>query len=93
MVERFNRTLGEALSKLEETHDWNKFVKPTLMSYNISQQVSMRMTPYYLMFRRNSKLPIKGVMLSNNSILNRIIELIHKVPIFKESAKVVINRA
>ncbi len=92
MVERFNRTLGEALSKLKETHDWDKFVKPTLMSYNMSQQASTCLTPYYLMFKRDPKLPIKEIMLSRNSILDRVIELIHKIPIFRESAKIAINR-
>ncbi len=47
MIERFNRTLGEVLSKLEEVYDWDKFVKPTLMAYNISQQNSIKMTPYF----------------------------------------------
>ncbi len=37
MIERFNRTLDEALSKLKETYNWDKFVKSTLMSYNTSQ--------------------------------------------------------
>ena len=93
MIERFNRTLGEALSKLEEAHDWDKFVKLTLMSYNTSQQNTTCMTPYYLMFGRDPKLPIKEVTLLENTILDRMIELIHKVPIFRESAKVAIKRA
>src|SRR6266542_381559 len=93
MIERFNRTLGEALSKLEETHDWNKFVKLTLMSYNMSQHGITRLTPYYLMFGRDLKLLIKEVMSTEKSILDRVIELIHKVPMVKESAKVAIKRA
>ncbi len=36
MIKRFNRTLSEALSKLEEVYDWDKFVKLTLIAYNIS---------------------------------------------------------
>ncbi len=92
MIERFNRTLGELLSKLEETYDWNKFVKLTLISYNMSIQASIHLILYYLMFERELKLPIKEVTLSKDIILNRVIELIHKVPIFRESAKVVINR-
>ncbi len=36
MIERFNRTLDEALFKLEKVYDWDKFVKPTLMAYNTS---------------------------------------------------------
>ncbi len=93
MIEHFNRTLGEALFKLEEMHDWDKFVKLTLMSYNTSQQVSTCITSYYLIFERDLKLPIKKVMLSKNTILDKVIELIYKVPIFRESAKIAINRA
>ncbi len=62
------------------------------MSYNISKQASTQMTLYYLIFERDPKLPIKEVTLSENSILDRVIELIHKVPIFRESIKVAINR-
>ena len=77
MIERFNRSLGEALSKLEEIHDWDKFVRPTLMSYNTSQHSITRLTLYYLMFGRDPKLPIKEVMPTERSILDRVIELIH----------------
>ncbi len=59
----------------------------------MSQQTSTRLTPYYLMFRRNPALPIKEAILSEKTILDRVIKLIYKVPIFRESAKVVINRA
>jgi len=44
------------------------------------------------MFERNPKLPIKGVVLTERTILNRVIELIHKVLIFRESVKVAIKR-
>ena len=81
------------MSKLEETHNWDKFVRLMLMSYNTSWQVSIRLTPYYLIFEKNLKLPIKKTMLSRNTILDRIIELIHKVSIFRENAKVAINKA
>ncbi len=52
----------------------------------------MHLTSYYLMFGRDLKLPIKKITLSEKTILDRVIELIHKVPIFRESAKVAINR-
>ncbi len=92
MIERFNRILEEVLTKLEETYDWDKFVKFILISYNTNQQASTRITLYYLIFERNLKLPIKEITLSRNTILNRVIELIYKVPIFRESVKVAINR-
>jgi len=63
------------------------------MLYNTSQQSSMRITPYYLIFEKDLKLRIKETTLIKMTILKRVIELIHKVPIFKKSAKVAINRA
>ena len=50
------------------------------------------MTSYYLIFRRDPKLSIKEVMLTYKTMLKRIIELIHKVSIFRKSAKVAINK-
>ncbi len=63
------------------------------MSYNTSQQASTCMIPYYLIFGRDPKLPIRKAMLLKNTILDRVIELIHKIPIFRKSAKIAINRA
>ena len=93
MIERFNRTLSEALSKLEEVYDWDKFVKLTLMAYNTSQQNSTKMTPYFLMYGQIARLPIEGEVLSRDTLLNRVITLVHKLPIFRESAKIAIKRA
>jgi len=45
------------------------------------------------MFGKDLKLPIKEVILFKTTIFDRVIELIHKVLIFRESAKVAINRA
>ena len=64
MIERFNRILSEALFKLEEVYDQDKFVKPTLMAYNTSRQNSTKITPYFLIYGRIARLPIKGEVLS-----------------------------
>src|SRR6266498_712370 len=93
MIERFNRTLGEALCKLKEVYDWDKFVKPTLMAYNTNQQNSTKMTPYFLMYGRTARLPLKGEALSRNTLLDRVIMMIHKLSIFRESARIAIKRA
>ncbi len=93
MIERFNRTLGEALSKLEEVYNWDKFVKPTLMAYNTSQQNSTKMTPYFLMYGRTARLPIEGEVLNRITLLDRVITMIHKLPIFRKSARIAIKRA
>jgi|SRR6266540_4060695 len=92
MIERFNRTLSEALSKLEEVYNWNKFVRLTLMAYNTSQQNSTKMTSYFLMYGRIARLPIKEEVLSKSTLLDRVITLVHKLPIFRESIRIVIKR-
>ncbi len=79
--------LSEALSKLEEVYNWDKFVKPTLMAYNISQQNSTKITPYFLMYGRTARLPIEGEVLSRSTLLDRVITLVYKLPIFRESTK------
>src|SRR6266540_6743469 len=92
MIERFNRTLGEALSKLEEVYDWDKFVKLTLMVYNTSQQNSIKMTPYFLMYGQTARLPLEGEILSRDTLLDRVITLVHRLPIFRESIRMAIKR-
>ncbi|SRR6266498_3960261 len=92
MIERFNRILSEALSKLKEVYDWDKFVKPMLMAYNTSQQNSTKMTLYFLMYSRIVKLSIEGEVLSKDTLLNRVITLVYKLPIFRENAKIAIKR-
>ncbi len=93
MIERFNKILNEALFKLEEVYDWDKFVKPTLMTYNTSRQNSTKMTPYFLMYGKTARLLIKGEVFSKDTLLDRVITLVHKLPIFKESARIAIKRA
>src|SRR6266542_3449033 len=93
MIERFNRILSEALSKLEEVYDWDKFVKLTLMAYNTSQQNSIKMTSYFLMYSRTARLPIEGEVLSRSILLDRVITLVYKLPIFRESVRTAIKRA
>ncbi len=93
MIERFNRTLSKALSKLEKVYDWDKFVKPMLMAYNTSQQNSTKMIPYFLMYGWTVRLPIEGEVLSRDTLLDRVITLVHKLSIFRESAKIAIKRA
>ncbi len=50
------------------------------------------MTLYYLIFGRDLKLLIKKIALSKKTILDKVIKLIHKVPIFRENVKIAINR-
>ncbi len=63
------------------------------MAYNTSQQNSIKMTSYFLMYGRTARLPIKGEVLSKCTLLDRVITLVHKLPIFRKSTRIVIKRA
>src|SRR6266498_2208591 len=73
MIERFNRILSEALSKLKEMYDWDKFVKLTLMAYNTSQQNNTKMTLYFLMYGRTARLPIEEEVFSRSTVEGKIV--------------------
>ncbi len=51
------------------------------------------MTSYFLIYRRTVRLHIKGKVLSKSTLLDRVIILIHKLLLFKESARIAIKRA
>ena len=51
------------------------------------------MTLYFLMYGRIARLPIEGKVLSRNTLLDRVITLVHKLPIFRKSARIAIKRA
>ncbi len=51
------------------------------------------MTPYFLMYGRTARLPLKEEVLSRNTLLDRVITMVHKLPIFRESARIAIKRA
>src|SRR6266498_5922938 len=93
MIKRFNRTLSEALSKLEKVYDWDKFVKLTLMAYNTSRQNSTKMTPYFLIYGRIARLPLEEEVFSRNILLDRVITMVHKLPIFRKSVRIAIKKA
>ncbi len=42
----------------EETTMWDEFIDPTLMTYRMTKHVTMRVTPFLLMYGREAVLPI-----------------------------------
>jgi len=51
------------------------------------------MIPYFLMYGRTARLPIEEEVLSRSILLDRVITLVHKLPIFRKSVKIAIKRA
>ncbi len=50
------------------------------------------MTSYFLMYRRTARLPLEEKELSRNTLLDRVITMVHKLSIFRKSAKIAIKR-
>ena len=62
LVERFNRTLCESLAKLStDTNEWDKYISPVLFAYRTSKQSTTKITPFYLTYGREAKLPIDNL--------------------------------
>ena len=61
LVERWNKTLLHNLSTCVKDHpeSWEDYVRPICMAYNTSTHQTTGFTPFYLMFRRQAKLPIE----------------------------------
>ena len=61
LVERFNRTLCEALAKFanDNKDDWDLFISSVLFAYRTKRHSTTRHEPFYLMYGREAILPIE----------------------------------
>lgn len=61
LVERFNRTLCEALAKYANEHqdDWDVYLTSVLFAYRTKKHSTTRHEPFYLMYGRDAILPIE----------------------------------
>ena len=62
------------------------------MVYNTSQQNNIKMTPYFLIYSQIARLPMEGKGCSKSTLLNRVITLIYKLPLFRKNARIVIKK-
>src|SRR6266511_1044949 len=81
LVERFNRTLCEALAKLgEERKNWDKYIAPSLAAHRFTKQRSTRIEPFYLTYGRKVRFITDEEEQEEVTIKERIRMLIEELP-------------
>ena len=94
LVERFNRTLCESLSKLvKQTDEWDKYIAPVLFAYRTSKHSTTKISPFYLVNGREAKLPVDNLSDNLENINQRISTLINDLPHVREEAKVKVQES
>ena len=75
LVERFNRTLCEILAKVvEKENRWDNYIEEALFAYRTRKQSTTQVTPFFLTYGREAKLPIEEI--NKQKIFNRDINKI-----------------
>src|SRR5436305_1699510 len=82
LVEKFNKTLCEALAKLSSNKNWDKMIPSVLFAYRNKIQSSTKVRPFYLVYGRKARF-------FDNEIYNeeRIVELTEELPKARRTAK------
>jgi hypothetical protein len=93
LVERFNRTLCESLSKLvKQTTEWDKYIAPVLFAYRTSKHSTTKISPFYLVNGREAKLPVDDLSENLEQINQQITTLIDDLPHIRENAKIKVQQ-
>ena len=96
LVERFNRTLCESLAKLVKDceNTWDKFIGPVLFAYRTTPQSTTKMTPFFLMYGREAKLPMDNLKSDEKqNLISHVESLIDQLPEKQLQAKNRIEKA
>jgi hypothetical protein len=80
LVERFNKTLCEALAKKENREDWDLEIPGVLLAYRTKIQSSTKITPFYTVYGRKCRLPISEEIIKEITMEGRLQYLIDKLP-------------
>jgi hypothetical protein len=82
LVERFNRTLVESVSKtFETTNEWDKHIPSALFAYRTAKQATTKIEPFYLVYGRAAQFPTtEGIEYREENLLSRLFELTTVLP-------------
>ena len=84
-VERFNRTLCEALARQTEgVEDWDMFLAPSLYAYRTAPLKTTGMTPFYLTYGRGTTWPNEEI--PKIDLKEHVENLMNKLPINRNQA-------
>ncbi len=88
LVERFNKTLCEALAKLTTKGvNWDLHIGSVLFAYRNKKQSSTKIEPFYLTYGRKARIPIDEEQ-KETTIEERIEYLIDELPKIRENARI-----
>ena len=96
LVERFNRTLSEALAKLATDHieDWDTYIAPILFAYRTTKHATTKIAPFFLLYGRNAKLPMdKEENEGTSNMISHMENLVEKLPQQLEITKRIVEKA
>ena len=74
--ERFNQTLQRQLLMFvrEERTEWDLYLDAILFSYRVSRQDSTKMSPFYLVYGRQARLPVEVAMHPTDEEADEVVE-------------------
>lgn len=87
LVERFNKTLCEALAKLTgEDKDWDLHIGSVLFAYRNKKHSSIKVEPFYLIYGRAARIPMDTEE-KETTIKERLGYLLEELPKVRREAK------
>ncbi|SRR6266542_4472588 len=85
--------LCEGIAKLaEKVNQWDKFIQPVLFAYRTKELRLSKQSPYMLVYRRELILIIDYEKYED-SIMERLLEIIEKVSQLREAARRAIQKS
>src|SRR5207245_2638259 len=87
LVERFNKTLCEALAKLTgEDKDWDLHIGSVLFAYRNKKHSSIKVEPFYLIYGRAARIPM-DTKEKETTVKERLGYLLEELPKVRREAK------
>jgi hypothetical protein len=89
-IERFNRTLIEAIARTTTDHprDWDRFIAPALFAYRTNEHSVTKISPFFLVYGREAKLPMDSTEMEEESLLlNHVEKQLDQLPIIRNTVQ------